>query len=200
MARAGSPGTIRPGDPTGSCKGVRGGGGDGPGTGTPQPGRHKHLVKHGLGQRMLCSPSLPPPPAPKRCFSPCRHREGGEASIWGRGWGKASLVEAQGGKPRAPTHGGCRSLPQPRHGSISMLRAKSPGLDALGGFGVGAGGGVLLLFLALRQAQPRAASEGPSQARAPRGGGETHAAGPGTGQAVGRTGGGTDEAHGCPFP
>lgn len=35
--------------------------GGGPGTSTPQPGRHKHLVKHGLGQRMLCSPSLPTP-------------------------------------------------------------------------------------------------------------------------------------------
>lgn len=159
MARAGSPGTIRPGDPLGSCKRGKGG----PRDRHPQPGRHKHVVKRGLGQRMLCP--LSPPPAPKRCFNPCRHTEGGEASMWGQ--------RIPGGE----AHGSCRSLPQPRHGSVGHLRAKSPGLDALG-FGVGAGGALLQPPPALRQAAP----EGPSQARAPQGGGDTHAAGPGCGQ------------------
>lgn len=60
MARVGSPGTIRPGDPTGSCKRGKGG----PRDWHPQPRRHKHVVKRGLGQRMLCP--LSPPPSPKK--------------------------------------------------------------------------------------------------------------------------------------
>lgn len=35
---------------------------------------------------------FPPPPAPKRCLSPCRHTEGGEASMWGQ--------SSPGGSPR----------------------------------------------------------------------------------------------------